>query len=88
MVIDSMEDFKEYFVWKDMGRDYYFGFDVSGLYHIHAKTFSVSGNGEFFVLYDVRGHAITKIKISDVTQVLSCGADYWTVKGTLFLRGY
>ena len=88
MAIGSMEDFVKEFAGKDMGRDYYFGFDISGGYHIHAKTFTVSGDGAFFTLNDVRGHTISRIMALNIKEVTSCGADYWTTKGTLYLRGY
>ena len=88
MAIGSIEDFVKEFAGKDMGRDNYFGFDIWRGYHIHAKTFTVSGDGAFFTLNDVRGHIITKIMSLSIEQVTSCGADYWTTKGTLYLRGY
>ena len=88
MAIGSIEDFVKEFAGKDMGRDYYFGFDISGGYHIHAKTFTVSGDGAFFTLNDVRGHTITRIVASNIKEVTSCGADYSTIKGTLYYRGF
>ena len=88
MAIGSIEDFIKEFAGKDMGSDYYFGFDISCGYHIHAKTFTVSNDGAFFTLNDVRGYTIVRIMTSSIKEVTGCGADFWTVKGTLYLRGY
>ncbi len=62
------------------------GVDI-GDWHIHCSKIKKEDN-EYVLLLDNRDNTIARVRENDIKQITICGADYWTVFSTVYVRDW